>query len=31
LPWLVSNVVETLDIEPEENEQEEGAMLDLNA
>jgi len=31
LPYLVSNIVETLDIEPEEGEEEEASTLDLNA
>ncbi len=31
LPYLVSNIVEVLDIKPEEDEEEEGANIDLDA
>jgi len=31
LPWLISNVIEILDIEPESNEEEDFASIDLSA
>ena len=31
MPYLVSNIVEVLEVEPDEEDQEEGAAMDLDS